>query len=163
MNKYFVVGVLLHVAAASSLAAAPDASQADKFRRDLRLVLSQGPVNVDDAQKRKAHQAKLQELEKRASRLFGGPSDPKFGACVNAATRLNAAWTDQVVMGTRPVAGRELALLSSASFEAGVDYAACREAIDALSPAVPQECMVTVDVTKASAKIPTRPAHCPKL
>lgn len=162
--RVFIRFLPLVAAAACAVAtAAPNADQAQKFERDLNQVMGQAALNLDTPAKQRAHQAKLQELEKRAARLFGGVLDPQYGSCVKAVGAIRTEWTNQMVLVTRhQVEPRDLALLATAMFEAGKHQAACSDAIDALAPATPKECLAVFDLSKPGAPAKPLPAHCPQ-
>jgi hypothetical protein len=151
------------VCAAHAAPGKVNAQQAEKFIRDLRLAIDQGPAQIESMPKRRAHGAKLVELEARSRRLFGDVFAPKFGSCVKAAAMIRTVWTDQMLMAERQGSPREVAWLSQNSVTAGVERFACSEAIDELRPAIPGDCLVVLDLSNPNAPAPVRPAHCPKL
>ncbi|MGE0333207.1 MAG: hypothetical protein AB7P37_21210 [Ramlibacter sp.] len=154
--------VMTLLAATSSATIKVQPEQAEKFRRDLRAAVDRGTSSLGSLVESRAHAQRLQELESRSKRLFGDVFNPKFGACVKAASLIKSVWVDQISLASKPGAVAAGGL-SRLSFDAGVEYAACRIAIDELTPGIPAECLVRYDASKRPAVEIPRPAHCPKL
>ncbi|MGC4076267.1 MAG: hypothetical protein QM702_04395 [Rubrivivax sp.] len=127
----FTASMLL--AGTSSFSKPVSPGKADEFRQALRAAADQAPDAIASMPKRRAHAARLSDLVRRAEQLFGGPLDPVFGSCVKAAMTMQAAWDDQMVLAARAAEPREIASLSRQQFEAGIEYWACRTAVDELS------------------------------
>jgi hypothetical protein len=123
--------VFFGVVAGASAHAVPKYAEADAWRRDLRAAVDAGSNAFLKPEQRPLHGRRLSELNARAEKLFGGPLDEQFGACVKAASAYQSAWQSQVTNLDRP----NVAALNGQTrmaFEAGAEYGACRVAVDAL-------------------------------
>lgn len=129
--------LLMILACTATVAAAQvtkvDAAAAEKFRRDLRAAVDQGAGPINGLEQQRAHALKLAEIEQRSRRLFGDVFNPVFGSCIKSASLAQSAWTERVAATARPTP-IVLSGIARFSFEAGVEYWACRTAIDALTP-----------------------------
>jgi hypothetical protein len=110
-----------------------DVAAAEQFRKDLRAAVDQGAGPINGVEQQRTYAIKLAEIERRSKRLFGDVFNPVLGSCVKAAGFVQSAWTERVFAKANPTP-TALAGIARLSFEAGVEYWACRTAIDALTP-----------------------------
>lgn len=134
MRNALIVALLAAAPAFAAPEAKVNAQAAGKFRKDLRAAIDQGTGPLGNQQQRRAHASRLAELEGRAGQLFGDVFNPTFGPCVKAASLSKSAYDERLAADARPTP-INLAGIARFSFEAGVEYWACRTAVDALSPA----------------------------
>lgn len=117
---------------AGAAVAVPSHVEAEKFLRDFDNLVGRSALQLETMPLRKAHQVKLDELEKRAGRLFGGPMDSPLGSCTQAAGYLPTIWTTQMLMVVRPGTPHDVNGLVTQAIAAGRARQACGEAVDEL-------------------------------
>lgn len=122
--------LLLSAACAMSAQAAPDRVQAQSFLRDFEAAVSQGQLNIETMPKRREQQARVDDLERRAQRLFA--KDTTFAPCVDAANLLASTWTTQMSIAGGDPRPHMVAWLAHDSVMAGQHGEACRAAIEHL-------------------------------
>ena len=110
--------------------------EADQWRRDLRSAVDAGQAALRDRTVHVKHAQRLTLLVKRAEKLFGDVLSEPFGACIKAASLVDAAWQDETVALSRADAVK-VGGIAAQSFEAGSHYWACRLAIDELESKKP--------------------------
>lgn len=128
--------MLFAVVVASTAHAVPKYAEADAWRRDLRAAVDAGGNAFLKPEQRPIHGRRLSDLNARAVKLFGGPLEDPFGACVKAASGYQSAWLSQL----SNLASPNVAALNGQTrmaFDAGAEYWACRLAVDALEKKAP--------------------------
>lgn len=133
MKAQFLVVLACATTLVAAQGAKVDPAAAEKFRRDLRAAVDQGAGPVGSLEQRRAHALRLAEIEQRSRRLFGDVFNPVFGSCVKSAGLVQAAWGERVAATSSPTPAG-LSGVARLSFDAGVEYWACRTSIDELTP-----------------------------
>lgn len=128
MKKILIAVVTMCCGAAM---AAPKFSEADQWRREMRKAVDENTKTMLSKEDWAKQGRRLAELRQRAEKLFGNAMDEPFGPCVKAITFFEAATSDQRANAVQATAQR-VGGQSNQAFEAGVNYWACRTAIDEL-------------------------------